>query len=571
MRQETIVAGLCALVGVTTMACIGSLRSNDASAASLRNVITRNRPIQSIASPSQFVDRDLVLPDGSKLLLCTAPEEEKKRPSHHARKNYDLTRMSRAQQDTLLDSLFGTNASPSPSDAVEPLTTPLTYSSKNGLLDVDLTLEEERIQAGKYQLNVASYNKEYAGPVLRVRPGDLLRVRFHNKGDEPTNLHFHGLEVTPLGAGDNMMVVVSPNKDHVYEFRIPKTHRPGTFWYHSHMHYLAEDQLFDGMSGMLIIDPPAGRVFPELRERLMVLKNFQLSPSGDAYRVEKTYWRDIRSINGQFMPRIDIRPGETQLWRFSNEAANLIYRLTLKGLRFRVVARDGYPVPEEIVTDELIIPSASRADVLVDGGDPGNYVLVDEKTFTGPQGNVFRAQNLALINVAGAPMTPRPKFRSAQPLADLTAAKIDARRTIVFSEDDAARHYFVNGREFDHARVDTRVPLGNTEEWTIRNSSDELHVFHIHQVNFQVMEINGVPQRFEGRLDTVIVPMWGEVKIRMKFDNPVIVGRFMYHCHILEHEDKGMMANIEVYDPNAPAGANPSGQGAVSATHGHDL
>jgi suppressor of ftsI len=94
-----------------------------------------------------------------------------------------------------------------------------------------------------------------------------------------------------------------------------------------------------------------------------------------------------------------------------------------------------------------------------------------------------------------------------------------------------------------------RVPLGNIEEWTIRNDSDDLHVFHIHQIGFQVVEVNGKPVPFTGYVDNVLVPERGEVKLLMPFTSRLILGRFMFHCHVLRHEDNGMMANIEVYDP----------------------
>jgi len=106
-----------------------------------------------------------------------------------------------------------------------------------------------------------------------------------------------------------------------------------------------------------------------------------------------------------------------------------------------------------------------------------------------------------------------------------------------------------------------KVPLGSIEEWTVRNASDELHVFHIHQVGFQVLSVNDKPVAFDGLQDTVNVPIHGEVKIRLAFTDPVIVGRFMFHCHILEHEDKGMMAQIEVYDPKL--GPMPDGPMAM--------
>jgi FtsP/CotA-like multicopper oxidase with cupredoxin domain len=93
------------------------------------------------------------------------------------------------------------------------------------------------------------------------------------------------------------------------------------------------------------------------------------------------------------------------------------------------------------------------------------------------------------------------------------------------------------------------VPLGSVEEWTVRNDTDDLHVFHIHQLGFQVVAVNGAAVPFEGRVDTVRVPERGTVTLRMAFTDKLIVGRFMFHCHVLKHEDKGMMGQIEVFDP----------------------
>jgi FtsP/CotA-like multicopper oxidase with cupredoxin domain len=112
--------------------------------------------------------------------------------------------------------------------------------------------------------------------------------------------------------------------------------------------------------------------------------------------------------------------------------------------------------------------------------------------------------------------------------------------------------FYVNGRTFDAERIDVRVPVGTIEEWTVRNDSDDMHVFHIHQISFQVVEANGQPVPFTGYVDTVRIPERGELKLRLPFTDRRIIGRFMFHCHVLKHEDKGMMAQIEVYDPVVP-------------------
>jgi FtsP/CotA-like multicopper oxidase with cupredoxin domain len=148
----------------------------------------------------------------------------------------------------------------------------------------------------------------------------------------------------------------------------------------------------------------------------------------------------------------------------------------------------------------------------------------------------------------------------------ISGIRIDAKRLIVFSEDVVTGLFFINHQTFDAKRVDVRVPLGSIEDWTIRNASEELHVFHMHQLPFQVISINGKAQTFNGLRDTIDVPIHGEVVVRMAFTDPTILGRFMYHCHILEHEDKGMMAQIEVFDPKAAA--EPMDHMSM-ASHGH--
>jgi FtsP/CotA-like multicopper oxidase with cupredoxin domain len=135
---------------------------------------------------------------------------------------------------------------------------------------------------------------------------------------------------------------------------------------------------------------------------------------------------------------------------------------------------------------------------------------------------------------------------------DLRGLPVDERRTVVFSETKALKAndqlFFINNRTFNASRVDVRVPLGNNEEWTIRNDSDDMHVFHIHQLGFQVMAVNGVPVDYNGRVDTVRVPERGEVTLLIPFTDPVIIGQFMFHCHVLKHEDSSSRFGITHWD-----------------------
>ena len=477
------------------------------------------------------------------------------------------------------DTLLGPPIDPPASSAVEPLVVQGEHRSVSGWLDVTLVARETEVRLGDVKINGATYDGLYGGPVLRVQPGDLLHVRLANELPQPTNIHFHGLLVSPRGHGDNSMHMVAPGTSWDYDIRIPANHPPSVYWFHTRAHQAAERQLMGGLSGTLVVEGFQDQVpgTRALKERLFALKEFSPDREGKLNRVPKPYNLAIKTINGQLMPRIDIRPGESQLWRLSDQTANTYFRLTLEGHSFTIVGRDGQPLERPEMVDELMLGPSQRVDVVVTARKAGSFKLVAESTDTGPVGDNFQKQNMALMVAAYVPGAPPPP-----PLGSLGSAialrtaisdtRIDARRIVTFSEDPVTGLFFINHATFDPKRVDLKVPLGSVEEWTVRNSSEELHVFHIHQVHFQVLSINGQAVPFNGLVDTVNVPIHGEVKVRVAFTDPNIVGRFMFHCHILEHEDKGMMAQMEVYDPHSgplPDGEMDMGMGAPSSTDTH--
>ncbi len=401
------------------------------------------------------------------------------------------------------------------------------------------------MQVGGRRVIAQVYNGSYLPPTLRVQPGDVIRLRLVNALDEATNLHTHGLAVSPLGNSDNAFLHIAPGERRDYEIRIPTTHPPGLYWYHPHPHGRSDDEVRNGMAGALIVegllDP-----FPELRglpERVLLLKDAQI---GDGQIVHRGIGKDaVRTVNGQLNPTVTLHPGETELWRIGNVGANLYYRLTLDGHRFYEVARDGYRLARLVPQRELLLPPGAREEVLVQAAGPGTYALRTAGFDTGPQGNQYPGALLATVRVAGAAIRPLALPERLLPVADLRG-RITGRRTIVFSESADGDTFFVDRRTFDPSRVDTRVKLGAIEEWTIRNESEELHDFHIHQTHFQVTEVNGVPQPFVGYQDIVNLPIHSAVKLIIPFTDPAIVGTFVYHCHLLAHEDGGMMATIVV-------------------------
>ena len=442
----------------------------------------------------------------------------------------------------------------------EVFSNPPEIRSSKGVLSTRFVLQPTELVIGGHKVKTNTYNGMYAPPTLRVKPGDTLELEFENRCPQPSNIHFHGLTVSPLGKGDNIFTRVDPGHTYHYKIRIPKDHTPGLYYYHAHAHGIAERQITYGFTGAFVVEGQLDG-YPALakaKEQIMVLKDIQISPFGNVPQVIVTSRAAIRTVNGLVNPVIRMKPGETQFWRIVNTSANLYYRLTLGGRKFWIVAEDGNPTRRMMPATEYLLGPSARVEAMVQFADAGEYVFKTEKVRTGPVGDGYSEAALTTVICEGAPQKPvaLPQPREeccGGPVEDYTKLSVDKKRVIVFNETD--NDFRVNNRIFDEDRIDTRVPLGTVEEWTIRNSTDELHQFHIHQVDFQVAEINGKPVEFTGHRDNFVIPVRGEVKILIPFTNPIIVGTFVYHCHIIEHEDGGMMASIEVYDPKKNAAA----------------
>ena len=434
----------------------------------------------------------------------------------------------------------------------QPVTSQTEMFSRDGILTATLVAQAGKIRVGDLELDATIYNGVYAGPVLHVHAGDLIRLKLVNRLAQPTNLHFHGLRSSPLGNGDNAHLVIQPNSSFDYEVRISLIQPAGLFWYHAHVHGLSEVQIMGGLSGTIVVEPSQPVA---VASRLFVMKDMVFDEDTGNETIDDTLHGIVQSVNGQLTTSESMRPGETQMWRFTNQSANRVLHLALADHQFRVIARDGEAVVTEQAVDTLEISPASRIDVLVDSGVVGRYALLAKGVITGMGPDKKLDRIIGYLDVAGDVNASPPSMpRATAPSLDLRSLPVDATRELVLSQTKAAKladqRFFINGKLFEAERIDARVKMGDIEEWTIRNDSDDTHVFHIHQMAFQVTEVNGMPVPFNGYLDTIRIPERGEVKLRMPFTDPTIIGRFMFHCHVLRHEDRGMMANVEVYDPS---------------------
>ncbi len=426
-----------------------------------------------------------------------------------------------------------------------PLPQPEEYVSENGVLTATLNVTRGPVTIGGVEAIGTTYNGAYVGPTLRLKPGERLELTVVNGLPEITNMHFHGLHVSPSGISDNVFIMIEPGATQDYVVEIPENHPAGTFWYHSHAHPYTEAQVMGGLGGLVVIDGLQDLLPAELHgiaEVAVVLKDYQAADGAILLTNIDSNAPTTRTVNAAVNPGISIDAGETQLWRIANLSADIYYELQLAGHQFHIIGEDGNPVWQVNSVDSLPIAPGKRFDVLVQGGEPGT---AEFKTLQyDQQGDLYPETLLATVTVNPSDLTAATLPVKLVEPNDLNEGVVDVSRTITFAKDQATGHFLIDGKMFDENRIDQAVKLGALEEWTIINNNNQQHPFHIHTNDFQVISINGEPFEASSHVDTVNLPAEGTVVIRIPFLD--FTGKFVYHCHILNHADMGMMATVEV-------------------------
>jgi FtsP/CotA-like multicopper oxidase with cupredoxin domain len=451
---------------------------------------------------------------------------------------------------------------------INDLPNPPELHSKNGVLRGTLRIKPAQITVRGRTVISNVINGNYLAPTLRIQPGDTIRVRAVNEigpsqvnisGPQPTNIHFHGMDVSPkLPNGDNVFLRINPQQDLTYGVAVPKDHPRGLHWYHAHVHHYVDDQISSGVSGMLIVDGAIKIQYPELaklRQRVMVLKDFTFPGFKDGDPRAK-------SLNGYNNPPIRARPGEFQVWQLGNLGADAFFDMKLGAHKVWVIERDGVLLLQPIRTDRIFLPPGARATVVVQAGPAGNYPFWHIAVDTGPAGDPNPSVKLGTFIVSGQPMPgadpilkrlaegpARPGKIKPNPV-EVAKLKINRTRFIDFSESADGDTFFINNKVYNENRVDVTTQVGQVERWIVRNFSQELHVFHLHQTEFLVKDVSGDHSQ-DGMRDVVNIPYAkngkpGYADLIIPFTNPIIAGEFVFHCHLVQHEDSGMMANIRV-------------------------
>ena len=468
-----------------------------------------------------------------------------------------------------------------------PFVEPEVRRSANGELNTTLRMQYAYKDIGGHRLYMRTYEGTVPGPTLRLKPGDVLRIKLVN--DMPpnrdpgpidhllphqfntTNLHSHGLHVSPSGISDNVMRMMEPGQSYDIEIAIPSDHTSGTNWYHPHKHGSADVQIASGAVGALIIDGDFADV-PEIvaaQERLLVVTEAVFDEFGmieDFGTLFPETAARFLAVNGVREPTITMRPGEVQRWRILHAGWQDDLFMELEGHTLNAIARDGIPLSRMGLTvprkpdqptdypNAMLMAPGQRIDVLVQAGKPGTYAF---RAVPYDQGYASPTGPIATLVIAGDPLPMNLPTKLPAPLEKLIGdEEITGTRVLRLSELRVngptefwrTFRFIVDGKTFDPDRVDQRVRLGAVEEWTIINdqpNDPEDHVFHIHVNDMLLTKINGDALEEPIWMDTAIVPREGSITFRSRFVD--FTGKYMLHCHMMNHEELGMMQVVEVY------------------------
>lgn len=524
------------------------------------------------------------------------------------------------------------------------ISNPPSLFSRNGVLNVDLNYNTATDSEGR-TLYCFTTRGGKESPTLHVRPGDHLIVHVKNNLSAPTsasamqmttpasdvcgaptmdassvNIHYHGTNTSPTCHQDEVIhTLINSGQTFTYKVAFPADEPPGLYWYHPHVHGIAEAALQGGASGAIIVEglqkvqPAVAR----LPQRVLIIRDQNVAGSPTPGGPNNVPSWDL-SLNyvpiafPDYTPAvIRMRPGERQLWRVLNASADTIIDLQLQydgqPQTLKVVGLDGVPTGSQDgtrrgkivdMTDILLAPAA-RAEFIVTppSATVQNATLLTLNVDTGPIGDNDPQRPLAVIERRGGAngrtrdgadqrdlvMPAVSGQPGRQRFEGLASATLTAQRTLYFSEvlsdpNDplSPTNFFITVDGATPELFDPNNPpaitttQGAVEDWTIQNRTAENHEFHIHQIHFLLEVINGVPVPPEQQqfFDMINVPYWTgsgpypSVTVRMDFRGKD-VGDFVYHCHILGHEDNGMMAIIRVN----PASDSDNSLSAAKALH----
>ena len=400
---------------------------------------------------------------------------------------------------------------------------------------------------------VWAYNGLYPGPMIDVREGDTVRIVFKNQLSQTSTIHWHGLPIPPEQDG-NPMDMVLPGSTRTYTFTLPLG-SAGTYWFHPHPHQTTHQQVFMGLAGSFIVrpalDPLAG-----IPERVILITDLRLDANNQIVANNETDLMNGREgdqllVNGVKLPLLEVQPGTTERWRVINATNARYLRLSLGGESLRLVGHGGGLIERAQEVNETLLAPAQRVEFLVQAGaTQGQQLLLKALPYDRGAMVDSIAPEVSILTLSStlagsaSPITIPLTLRSVAALS----SPVSTRRFILTESMGMSNAQFrINNRSFDPMRIDVVSKVNDIEDWVIENQGDMDHPFHIHGTQFQLISstrTDTTPSTgYRAWIDTINIRSGELVTIRIQ---QTMLGKRMFHCHILEHEDQGMMGVLDV-------------------------
>jgi FtsP/CotA-like multicopper oxidase with cupredoxin domain len=409
-----------------------------------------------------------------------------------------------------------------------------------------------QIKPGK-TITAWGFNGQVPGPVLRAKKGDTLVVKVKNSLPEPTIVHWHGIRLpASMDGTDDVQRPIAPGETFEYRFQLPDA---GTFWYHSHHNETL--QVERGMYGGIVVEAENEPVIVD-NERLLLIDDMKLT-AGNKFKQHGKIGRWIERhdgregstclLNGKESSILQMHAGQTERWRIVNAASARYFRLSLGGRPFQVIATDGGLLEAPRTETELLITPGERFDILVGPFEEWDIFRIETLPYNRVTFLGSKKQQYATVHVMAKKTSKAFVPEKLTEITTLTAQDATVNRKVKMSVGPSLRRgidFLVNGEL--HCE-DKPATVGELQVWEVANTSLMDHPFHLHGFFFQVIEENGQAPAYKAWKDTYNLKPKSRIKIAWLPDNRP--GRWMYHCHILEHHAAGMMAHFDVIEPNA--------------------
>ncbi|MFH8616170.1 multicopper oxidase family protein [Streptomyces sp. NPDC017979] len=424
-----------------------------------------------------------------------------------------------------------------------PVAQPTSTTGGVDRYDISVVTATKQILPG-LNTQVLTYGGQFPGATIKARKNRPVVIHQHNGLTVPVARHLHGASVEPYSDG-GPMDLIAPNSTRVYTYPNQQPH--ASLWYHDHAHHLESENVYRGLQGSYLIGDDVEDALPlpkDAYDVVVQLRDARFDAAGQLVYTMGDRTRTTVLTNGVPYPYFEVAARKYR-FRLANTSNQRFFTLRLSGNTNMIqIGSDGGLLPAPHTTPSLFITSGERADIVIDFSTfaLGTQIFLESVASNGTAEQILRFD---VTRTASDPSSIPPVLRTLPPLPTPTA-----QRTIVMRMDEDGRpnpQAFMDDKVYDHNRIDQHIRFGASEVWTVTNANTRApHNFHMHLVQFRVIERNGAaPGPAEAGLKDTVAVMPGEtVKLQATFDT--YAGEFVYHCHMLDHSAMGMMATMKI-------------------------